>query len=218
MGSASTGANLPALVECQQAAACSLLCQQSLTRQSSPLDRHAALIARRGASRSRKSHEARRRSRSMEAHQGPDGNEIQPGRRWVVNALLGTGVLASIATFRYPALRYIIPPAVSESTSRTVVAAKTGELKNNSAKVFRFGSEPAILIRTVSGDYVALSAVCTHLGCTVQYRSDLHEIWCPCHNGMYDLNGRNVSGPPPKPLAKYDVHVQGEDIVVTRSA
>jgi Rieske Fe-S protein len=153
----------------------------------------------------------------MESHQRPDQEEIQPQRRWV-NVLLGTGVLASIASFLYPALRYIIPPPVSESTSRSVVAAQVSELKNNTAKVFKFGSEPAILIRTSDGQYKAFSAVCTHLSCTVQYRSDTHQIWCPCHNGIYDLNGRNVSGPPPRPLAAYEVHVQGDDIVVSRSA
>jgi cytochrome b6-f complex iron-sulfur subunit len=153
----------------------------------------------------------------METPHRTESEEIQPGRRWV-NLLLASGVVASIASFIYPALRYIIPPQVSESTSRSAVAAKVGELKNNSAKVFKFGSEPAILIRTPDGQYRAFDAVCTHLGCTVQYRSDLHEIWCPCHNGMYDLTGRNVSGPPPKPLTAYEVHVQGEDIVVSRDA
>jgi Rieske Fe-S protein len=153
----------------------------------------------------------------METPDHSGSEEFQTGRRWV-NILLGTGVLASIASFLYPALRYIIPPPVSESTSRTAVAAKVGEIKNNASKVFKFGSEPAILIRTSDGQYKAFSAVCTHLSCTVQYRGDTHQIWCPCHNGIYDLNGRNVSGPPPRPLAAYEVHVQGEDIVVTRSA
>jgi len=75
------------------------------------------------------------------------------------------------------------------------------------------------LIRTPStGEYRAFTAVCTHLGCTVQYRPDLQEIWCPCHNGIYDLQGRNVSGPPPRPLAQYQVHIQGQDIVVVRNA
>jgi Rieske Fe-S protein len=148
----------------------------------------------------------------------PNQNEsAPPSRRWV-NILLGTGIVASIASFLYPALRYIIPPPVSESTNRTAVAAKVGELKNNSALVFKFGSEPAILVRTSDGQYKAFSAVCTHLSCTVQYRSDTHQIWCPCHNGIYDLAGRNVSGPPPRPLAEYQVHEQGEDIVVSRSA
>jgi Rieske Fe-S protein len=142
---------------------------------------------------------------------------VDSGRRWV-NLVLGTGVVATVASFIYPAIRYVIPPPVSESSNLSVVAAKVGEMKDNSAKVFKFGSLPAILIRTPDGNYRAFTAVCTHLGCTVQYRSDLHEIWCPCHNGMYDLHGRNVSGPPPRPLAQYQVHIQGEDVVVVRNA
>ncbi len=139
------------------------------------------------------------------------------GRRWA-NLLLGGGVLASIASFLYPALRYIIPPAVAESTSRSVVAAKVGELKSNTGMIFKFGSKPGILIRTRDGGYKAFSAVCTHLNCTVQYRDDTRQIWCACHNGTYDLEGRNVSGPPPRPLEEFNVNVQGGDIVVTRKA
>jgi Rieske Fe-S protein len=135
-----------------------------------------------------------------------------------VNLLLGSGVLASIASFLYPALRYIIPPPVPESTSRSVTAAKVNELKRNSGKIFQFGSKPALLIRTADNEYRALSAVCTHLSCTVQYREDWHQVWCACHNGLYDLAGRNISGPPPRPLEEFEVHVQGEDIVVSRKA
>jgi Rieske Fe-S protein len=144
-------------------------------------------------------------------------DSIRPGRRWV-SVLLGTGIVASIASFIYPAIRYIIPPVVGESPSRSVVAAKVAELKRNSGKIFKFGSRPALLVRTADGNFQAFSAVCTHLNCTVQYREDLHQIWCACHNGLYDLEGRNVSGPPPRPLEKYEVHVQGEDVVVTRGA
>lgn len=153
----------------------------------------------------------------MENPNRANTEKVQSGRRWI-NILLGSGVIASVASFIYPALRYIIPPLVSESTNRSVLAAKAGELKNNTSRVFKFGSQPAILIRTSDGQYRAFSAVCTHLSCTVQYRSDTHRVWCPCHNGIYDLKGRNVSGPPPRPLEAYEVHVQGEDIVVTRSA
>jgi cytochrome b6-f complex iron-sulfur subunit len=140
-----------------------------------------------------------------------------PGRRWV-DLLLGTGLVATIVSIIYPAIRYVIPPPVAESGNRSVVAAKVGEIKNNSGKVFRFGSEPAILIRTPEGQYRAFTAVCTHLGCTVQYRADLNEIWCPCHNGMYNLQGRNISGPPPRPLTEYAVHVQGDQIIVARNS
>jgi Rieske Fe-S protein len=131
---------------------------------------------------------------------------------------LGSGVAASIISFLYPAVRYIIPPPVAESASSFVVAAKVGELKNNAGKIFKFGSRPALLVHLADGSYRAFSAVCTHLNCTVQYRSDLREIWCACHNGLYDLEGRNVSGPPPRPLETFEVHIQGEDVVVTRTA
>jgi Rieske Fe-S protein len=153
----------------------------------------------------------------MSTPEQPTVKEIEPGRRWV-NFLLGGGLVASVVSFIYPAMRYMIPPPVAESTDRSVVAAKVDELKNNTGKIFKFGSEPALLVRTADGTYRAFSAVCTHLSCTVQYRGDLHEIWCACHNGLYNLEGRNVSGPPPRPLKMFEVHVQGEDVLVTRSA
>ena len=126
------------------------------------------------------------------------------------------GCLLLLLSFLYPVLRYLIPPVVTDLGGDEVVAAKARELRPNSAKIFRFGSRPGLLILNSDGTYRALSATCTHLGCTVQYRSDLRQIWCACHNGMYDLNGRNVSGPPPRPLDVFEVHVRGDEIVVSR--
>jgi len=140
---------------------------------------------------------------------------VAPRRRFV-ELLLGGGLLASAISFLYPLLRYLIPPPAADLGSDTVIAGRVGELKRNTGKIFRFGSKPGLLILTAEGEYRALSATCTHLDCTVQYRGDLHEIWCACHNGLYDLNGRNISGPPPRPLEAYDVHVRGEEIVVNR--
>jgi cytochrome b6-f complex iron-sulfur subunit len=150
-----------------------------------------------------------------------DANNNQgqkPARRRFLEILLGTGVTASLVSFLYPVIRYLIPPQRTDLGSSTVLAAKVGDLKVNSGKIFRFGDKPALLVLTQGDKYLAFSAVCTHLGCTVQYRSDEHEIWCPCHNGKYDLHGRNISGPPPKPLTEFDVHVQGDDIYVSRTA
>ncbi len=139
-----------------------------------------------------------------------------PARRRFIQVLLGGGLLASAASFIYPVLRYLIPPATTDMGGDTVVAGKVGELKPNTAKIFRYGSRPGILVLGSDGEYHAMSATCTHLSCTVQYRGDVKQIWCACHNGMYDLAGRNVSGPPPRPLELFDVHVQGEEIVVRR--
>ena len=140
----------------------------------------------------------------------------QPPRRRIVEYLLGGGLLASFGSFIYPVLRYLVPPPVAELGGDQVVAGKADELKPNSAKIFRFGSRPGLLVHTAEGEYRAMSAVCTHLNCTVQYRSDVREVWCACHNGFYDLNGRNVAGPPPRPLESYAVHVNGDEVVVSR--
>ena len=138
------------------------------------------------------------------------------GRRNFIRILLGGGLFASAASFFYPLARYLVPPAAVDLGGDTVAAAKVGDLKPNSSKIFKFGSRPGLLIMGADGAYRALSATCTHLGCTVQYRNDSKQIWCACHNGTYDLAGRNVSGPPPRPLEQFDVHVKGDDIFVSR--
>lgn len=142
---------------------------------------------------------------------------IQPARRRFLELLLGGGVLTSVASFVYPVVRFLIPPAVADLGGDEVVAAKIGDLKLNTGKIFRFGTRPGLLMLNAEGEYKALSATCTHLSCTVQYRSDLQQIWCACHNGIFDQNGRNVSGPPPKPLEVFQVNVRGDDIVVRRT-
>jgi Rieske Fe-S protein len=142
-------------------------------------------------------------------------NDTQKRRRFL-ETFFGASVAASLASFLYPVLRYMIPSSTTEPSSGTALAAHVGELKPNSGKIFRFGNRPALLILTPDGTYRAMSAVCTHLGCTVQYRSDLHLVWCACHNGMYSVDGRNISGPPPRPLETYQVVMQGNDIYARR--
>jgi cytochrome b6-f complex iron-sulfur subunit len=139
-----------------------------------------------------------------------------PARRRFVEVVLGSGIIASIASFLYPVLRYLVPPAVANLGGDEIVAGKVGDLKPNSSKIFAFGSRPGLLLVTAEGEYRAISAVCTHLGCTVQYKGDTHQIWCACHNGLYDLHGKNISGPPPRPLEEFDVHIRGSEIIVSR--
>lgn len=139
-------------------------------------------------------------------------------RRRFVELILGTGLIASALSFLYPILKYLIPPKLPDYANEAELAARVSEIKPNQGKIFRFGSKPGLLIESAAGEYSAMSAVCTHLGCTVQYRSDLSQVWCPCHNGMYDIHGRNISGPPPRPLEALDVQVRGDEIFVRRKA
>ena len=146
------------------------------------------------------------------------GGPMSPSlpRRRFAEVLVGGGFLATAVAFLYPVLRYLVPPKALDLGSDAVVAGHVGELKPNSGKIFRFGTHPGLLFRTASGEYRAMSATCTHLSCTVQYRDDLREVWCACHNGKYNLDGRNISGPPPRPLELFDVQVKGEEIFVRR--
>ncbi len=110
----------------------------------------------------------------------------------------------------------MVPPRVVESSASSVVAGKKAELKPNTGKIFKFGNKPGILLQTPAGEYRAFSAICTHLDCTVQYREEEKLIWCACHNGRYDLTGKNISGPPPRPLEEFKVNVRGDEIIVSR--
>lgn len=137
-------------------------------------------------------------------------------RRNFLKVILGSGIFAFIVSIFYPIGRYLIPPEISEPVPTNVIAGKINELPANSGKIFRFGRKPAILINTPQGKIRAFTAVCTHLDCTVQYREDISHIWCACHNGHYDLNGRNIKGPPPKPLEEYSVRIVDDNIYVSK--
>lgn len=137
-------------------------------------------------------------------------------RRTLIRWLLGGGFTASIASFIYPAIRFMNPPDIPEASVNEVSAGKVQDLKPNAGKIVRFGSRPALVVRVDESQWRAFSAVCTHLNCTVQYRDSTHQIWCACHNGTYDLNGHVVSGPPPAPLEEYAVRVRGDEVVISR--
>jgi cytochrome b6-f complex iron-sulfur subunit len=146
------------------------------------------------------------------------GLDSRPTRRRVVDWFLGTSLGAVAVSALYPVFRFVIPPEVAEAPTNRVLAGHLSELPPDSGKIFRFGSKPGLLLRTASGEVRAFSAICTHLNCTVQYRKDLQSIWCACHNGRYNLNGINISGPPPRPLESYRVDVSNDEIWVSRDA
>ena len=139
-------------------------------------------------------------------------------RRNFLDIFFGGSLLATIAAFVYPVVRYVLPSKRTAVIENSVAAAKVGELPPNAAKVFKFGSAPAVLINTAEGTLVALSAICTHLTCTVRYDGETGTLFCPCHNGRFDLNGNVLSGPPPRPLETYAVEISGPDIIVTRKS
>ncbi len=137
-------------------------------------------------------------------------------RRRFLDAVLTFGFVSTAVAVAYPVVRYLVPPASEESSTVSAVAARASALGPNAGIVFKFGNKPGILVRDQAGDLHAFNAVCPHLGCTVQYRPETADIWCACHNAVFDVTGQIVSGPPPRPLERLEVHVRGEDLVVSR--
>lgn len=147
--------------------------------------------------------------------------EIEFDRRTFLDALLTVGFVSTAAAIAYPVARFLVPPESGEPATASVVAIKASALRPNSGVIFKFGSKPGIVVRSPDGDVRAFSAVCTHLDCTVQYKPDTAQLWCACHNGLYDLGGNVVSGPPPRNLEKFAVNLRGEpgeeEVVVSRT-
>ena len=133
----------------------------------------------------------------------------------------GAAGLCYVGALGYPIYRYLASPAemaASASAVTEVTLKDAQKLPAGSVLMFKFGTSPAMLIHHKDGAWVALSAVCSHLGCTVQYEVDQNRIHCACHGGVYDpRTGANVSGPPPKPLKKFNVTVGDAGVQVSRA-
>lgn len=140
-------------------------------------------------------------------------------RRDFVNIFLGGGALATLGSIVYPITRFLVPPPSGEANvSQVKLPFKRSDIEASAqrGKTFRFGRILGLILVTDTGKLKAMAATCTHLDCTVQHRRDLGVVWCACHNGRYDLDGRNISGPPPQPLERFSVNEVGEDIFVSR--
>jgi Rieske Fe-S protein len=142
---------------------------------------------------------------------------------------LQASMAATLAAIFYPVARFLRPREAATSGALEVVAPfkanQVPDAQGHWPPPFNFGGKPCLVVRTPDGQLRAFNAECTHADCTVEFRPEKEDIFCNCHNGVYDLNGRNISGPPPKPLKAYEVTLRGapggkpgeEEIVVSRT-
>lgn len=137
-------------------------------------------------------------------------------RKFLLGLILGGyGTLASYGF--YPVIKYLF--FMAEVPLPKAVSMKKDDLKGfpiNSARYFRYGWLPSIMIHTPFGEFKAYSAVCTHLDCIVSYRAGKKDIFCNCHDGIFDLNGKNIKGPPPRPLDKFHILDKGDNFIISR--
>jgi Rieske Fe-S protein len=133
-------------------------------------------------------------------------------RRRFLNGIVGAGWSAMLVYLLYPLCRFVW--GASEVEPESVVLKDFTEPAPGEAAYFKYGPRPAFIFRTTTGELRAFTAVCSHLNCTVQYDAQHRRIWCACHEGIFDLDGKNVSGPPPRPLRRYYLERRGRDICV----
>jgi cytochrome b6-f complex iron-sulfur subunit len=132
-------------------------------------------------------------------------------RRFLQGLLAALGATA-LGSFIYPLVRFLSPRTGGESGKQLRLAKS--EIPPGGAKNIQVNDTPAIVINRPDKGFIVLSKVCTHLGCLVDYEPEKKRLLCPCHAGTYDLEGRVTSGPPPKPLQKFPLKIEGEDLVI----
>ena len=99
-------------------------------------------------------------------------------------------------------IRFVWPAVLFEPPSRK----KVGNPIDIPENAFRFIDDLKVYVFRGSGnEFHAVSAVCTHLRCTVEYQTDRDAFYCPCHGGVFDNHGNVIDGPPPKPLPFFEV-------------
>ena len=151
------------------------------------------------------------RSDSSIDPQPEDGTGVITRLRFLTLIFAGATAMG-LAAFAAPLARYAYPILKGQVFERQKVAT----VSQITAEGLRFDymETPSMIIRLSDGNFGSYSLVCTHLGCIVKWEARNQEFFCPCHAGKFDESGNNISGPPPTPLTKYNLSIEGNDIYV----
>lgn len=142
-----------------------------------------------------------------------DDEPKQLPRRDFLNIAIGGTSAAFAVTAGRAVARFVEPPA-HPAVGQTVVG-KLEEFPIGAVKTVLVNERPVLVFRDTNGQFRAFSALCTHLQCVVRYVAERSQIECPCHGGVYSLDGLNVAGPPPRPLEELAVNVTDDAVIVS---
>lgn len=150
---------------------------------------------------------------SVTAKRPEETTGVDPRRRKILNLLMGGSLFAFAVAALYPIVRFLAPQNAGEGAGAgRVLIGRAQELPLGEFKKFKFGRYPCLAIN-FRGSYYAYGAVCTHLGCIVNWEKEKGEIACPCHDGIFDPKTGNVlAGPPPSPLPGLSVIEEGGEL------
>ena len=142
-------------------------------------------------------------------------------------AIVGIGGIVG-TVLGLPAIPYIIGPALKQAADEWIRLGTVSKVEIGNPTLFKTTIETqtgwitteeqisAYILTEDGQNYVAMSNVCTHLGCRVRWISEENSFFCPCHNGVFGKDGSVVSGPPPKPLERYETKVEEGILFVKR--
>jgi menaquinol-cytochrome c reductase iron-sulfur subunit len=142
----------------------------------------------------------------------------------IVTAAIGALISLGLGI---PGIAYIVGPALQrQQEEEWIRLGSTNKVDLGTPTLFkakierRTGwivseEELTFYILTENGrDFIAMSNICSHLGCRVRWLDDQEQFLCPCHNAAFGKDGNVVSGPPPRPLDTYQVKVEEDQIYV----
>jgi len=148
-------------------------------------------------------------------------------RDFMKTAIVSIGGLIS-AAIGLPAVAYVVGPALKQNADEWIRLGSVGKVELNSPTLFKTSIETqtgwvnaeeefSAYVLTANGqDFIAISNICTHLGCRVRWIPEEDGYFCPCHNGVFSKDGNVVSGPPPRPLDRFEVKVEDGVLFVKR--
>lgn len=159
----------------------------------------------------------------MEKQYQPDSDSSSQApsvsRRRLITYLLGFSVVATLGGVLTPIIGYLWPPSrASGGGSGRVQVGTAADFPAGQGKVVPVNDRPVIVVNTAQGGVKAFSAICTHLGCIVEWDQSRQFILCPCHDGRFNpITGAVISGPPPSPLPPLALTVEGDAIYVSEA-
>jgi len=126
-----------------------------------------------------------------------------------MSAIVGAAFFAQVAL---PLWRYLFP-GMSREPDKVEFAddmlVQLNALEPGKCLRFQWGGVPGLALRAQGGELRVFKGVCTHADCNVAWRSKTNDFFCACHEGRYDEFGKNIEGPPPRPLTRLFVTFEG---------
>jgi menaquinol-cytochrome c reductase iron-sulfur subunit len=139
---------------------------------------------------------------------------------WAIGALLGAGL-------GIPAVAYLVGPALRrQETQEWIALGSSSKVELGTPTLFKATverttgwiveeNELSVYVLTDNGrDFLAMSNICTHLGCRIRWIAEQGQFFCPCHNGIFAKDGTVLGGPPPRPLDRFPVKLENDTIFI----